>query len=74
LHRAIFIVAPCADVDPRHSASAGREQRGVPVEQALRPQWLIVVLGCIQHHFNNALDITVRGRQAANVDSKPTRD
>jgi hypothetical protein len=32
------------------------------------------VLGRIQHHSDNALDVTVDWRQAINVDSKPTRN
>ncbi len=44
----------------------------MPIIQALRPQWLIVVLGCIQHHFNNALHVTIRGCQASDVNSQPT--
>ena len=46
----------------------------MPVEQASRGQWLLVVLGRIQHHFDDALDVAVCRRQPADFDSEPACD
>lgn len=74
LQGALLVLAPAAHLDFRQATSAGREKRGLPVKQALHRQRVIVVQCRIEHHFDNALDVTVRWRQAAHVDSEPARD
>ena len=46
----------------------------MPVKQPLRRQWLIIVLGRVHDHLDNTVDVAVRPRQAADVDSEPACD
>ena len=46
----------------------------MPAEEALRGQRLVVVLRRVQHHLDDAFDVTVRRLQPADIDSEPTRD
>ena len=46
----------------------------MPAKEAVRRQRLIVVLRRVQHHLDDAFDVTVRRLQPADFDSEPTRD
>ena len=74
LHRRRTVVTPGAHRDSMHPAPASREQRRVPAEEAVRRQQLVVVLRRVQHHLDDAFDVTVRRLQTADIDPQPTRD
>jgi hypothetical protein len=63
LHRSI---PPRADLDPAHVAAPRRKPRGIPAEQALVTQFLSVILGRIEHLFDDAIDITAGAAEGAN--------
>ena len=46
----------------------------MPPEQAFRCERPVIVLRRVQHHFHDALDVTVRRPQPADVDSEPASD
>ena len=74
LHRRGTVVTPGAHRDSMHPAPASRVERRVPVEEAVRRQQLVVVLCRVQHHLDDAFDVTVRRLQTADIDPQPARD
>ncbi|TCU52905.1 hypothetical protein EDF58_11347 [Novosphingobium sp. PhB57] len=46
----------------------------MPVEKALSGQRLSIILCRIQHHFHDAVDITIRFDQSADLHSEPAGD
>ena len=70
LHRSVCVVAPFTNVDPAYAAIARREQGGVPREQPLFGQGRSVVPGGIERHLDDAVDIAIRYRQAAGIQSE----
>ena len=74
LHWVGGVIPPCANDDLAHVAAPGRKQGGVPSEQPLVREWLVVVLSSIQHHFDDAFDIAVGGGDCACVDPQTARD
>jgi hypothetical protein len=71
LHRSQRVVTPGADTDPGQSAVAGREQCGMPAEQALGRQLTGVLLRGIEDHVDDAFDIPVGGSQSTDVHPQP---
>ena len=67
LHGACASIAPGADRDLFHAAAAGGKERGVPAEQAFGGQRLVVFLGRVEHHLDNAFHIAVGRRQGADI-------
>jgi len=67
-------VAPGADPDPLHAATAGRKQRRLPVEQALGGQRFVVAPRRVQHHLDDTLHIPIRPTDAPGVHAETPRD
>src|SRR5262245_19414931 len=74
LHRCRAGVAPRANCDAVRPAPSGSEQRRMPAKEALGAEPLVIVLRRVEHHFDDAFDVTVSSLQAANVDAESARD
>ena len=74
LHGAALVLRHAPTVICAHAAAPGREQGGMPGEQALVGQRLGVFLGGIEHHLDDALDVPVGRRQRADIHPQPARD
>ena len=73
LHGAGAIVAPAADLDPRHAAVTSGKQRGVPPEQTIFGQRFRVFLRGVENHVDDPVDMTVRRRKPTNVQPETAR-
>ncbi|WP_254432601.1 hypothetical protein [Magnetospirillum sp. SS-4] len=65
LHGASTIGAPVANGDLVQPGPPGREERGMPPEEALRSQGDCVIAQGIEHHLDDAVDFAIRGQHAA---------
>ncbi len=74
LHGACAVVPPGPDPDPVHAAAPGREQGGVPAEQAFLRQRVLVFLGGVEHHLDDAFDMPVGRRQGPDIEPQPACD
>ena len=74
LHRAVAVIAPPADRYAPHAAAPCREQAGVPAEQPLFRQLLVIVPRCVEHHLDDAFHVTVGRRKAADIQAQAARD
>jgi hypothetical protein len=74
LHGAVLVVAPGADLNPRHAAESGGKQCRVPGEQPIARHRGIATGGGVEHHLDHALDVPVDRRQCANVHTESTGD
>jgi len=53
------------------AAPAGRKQRSMPAEQALGGEWIVVVLGRVEHHLDDTLDVAVGRLDGVRATSEP---
>ena len=74
LHRSVRVIAPLTDADPAHAAVTRREQCDVPGEQPLLGQGLAVVPGGVERHLDDAVDVAIRHRQAAGIQTETACD
>src|SRR5690606_37296232 len=74
LHRAAGVVAPLADADSMDAAATAGEQRSMPAEQAIPGQRRGEVTGRVEGHLDDAFDVTIGGRQGADVDAESPGD
>ncbi len=61
LHWSGSFVAPRADDDFSHAASPRWEERCVPAEQPILGEFILVLLGGVEHHLDHTLDAAVGG-------------
>src|SRR5215471_16705699 len=73
-HRPGLIIAPCADYDALYATTCGWKQRRVPTEHSLVRQRLVIFLGRVEHHFDNAFDVSVCRRERPDVDAETAGD
>ena len=74
LHRPGAVVAPGPSPDLGHAAAPGGKQRGMPCEQPFGRERLVIVARGVEHHFDDALDVAVRGLEGADVHAEPPRN
>jgi hypothetical protein len=74
LHRTIAVIAPLANQDIVHTATTGGEESSVPPEQAILRKRIGMIASGVQHHFNDALNITVCRDKTANIHTKTPGD
>ena len=67
LHRSCAAVSPGPCPNFCHAAAAGGKQRGMPCEQAFGGERLVIVARSIKHHFDDTLNVAVRGPEGADV-------
>lgn len=67
LHRTGTVVTPGPDPDFAHAAAPGGKQRRVPRKEPFGGEWLVIVAGGVEHHFDDAIDVAVCGLDCANV-------
>lgn len=65
---------PCAVVPPVPGFASGREERRVPPEETFGGEWLAEVARGVEHHFDNAFDVPVRGSEGTDIDPEATGD
>ena len=70
LHGAVTVVPPVTDPDLLHAAASGREQGGVPAEQAFLRQRVLIFLGGVEHHLDDAFDMPVGRREGPDIEPK----
>jgi hypothetical protein len=73
-HRARCVIAPGADLDAGHAAAARGKKRGMPVKQSCGREGLAVIAGGVQHHFNDAIYVSVSRRQRSDIHAKAAGD
>ena len=73
-HRSIRVAAPGTDDDPAHAATPCGEQRRMPGKEAVVGEGLVKVLGGIERHFHNTLNVPVCGNRPGNVHAQPPGD
>src|SRR6478735_10387386 len=66
--------SPGSSRDLREAASASWEERGMPTEEPLISQGLIVVEHGVEHHLDNAIDLAVCRSTFAYIDAEPPGD
>src|SRR5476651_764707 len=71
LHRAGAVVTPGPRPDFVHAAIPGWKQRRVPRKEPFGGERLVVVARGVEHHFDYAFDITVRGLECADIHAEP---
>lgn len=71
LHRSGNIITPPADIDSAHAAAPGWKERSVPCEEPLLRERLVMVTGCIHHHFNRAVNLTIGINKIADIKTQP---
>jgi hypothetical protein len=74
LHGSAFVLAPCADRDLEHSTVARGKQGGMPRVEPLFGKRFIVVLGGVEHHFDDALDVPIGRGQGADIHAESPRN
>ena len=57
-----------------HAAAPGREQGGVPAEQAFLRQRFLIFLGGVEHHLDDAFDMPVGRRQCPDIEPQAACD
>ena len=73
-HRSTRVVAPRTGDDLAHAAAPCREQRRMPGKEAVVREGPVEVLGGIERHFNNTLNVPVCGIRSGNVHAQPPGD
>src|ERR1700675_1915405 len=66
-HDLYRVVAPRAHLYGSHPAATGREQTRVPRKQPLRRQHFVVVPCRVEHHLDNAFDVSVGWFEASGI-------
>jgi hypothetical protein len=46
----------------------------MPREEAIFGEWAIVVAGSVEHHVDDAFDVTIGGFESADIEAEMTRD
>tara|TARA_R110001599_G_scaffold346479_1_gene571859 strand:- start:14847 stop:15416 length:570 start_codon:yes stop_codon:yes gene_type:complete len=67
LHGTTAVLAPLADQNFVHPAAPCRKKGSMPAEKSVFGEGSRVVAGRVQHHFDNAIDISVCRDKAADV-------
>jgi hypothetical protein len=69
-----MVIAPGTRADPAHATAACRKQRRVPGAESVGGESLVVVARRIQHHLNDAFDVTVRSYNTPGIQTEAARD
>ena len=72
LHWPLAVITPCANSKFIECRADARKKMGVPVEQPFPCQRLAEFLRRVQHHFNNAIDVSILVRcEPTDLQPKP---
>jgi hypothetical protein len=74
LHRSLSIVAPSPNMQLVQTAVAGWKKGGVPTEQAVNSEWLVVMVCGVQHHVHHPVYLAIGGCQCTDINAQPPGD